>query len=264
MKKTLIISIIIIFTFSVKSQEINDTTKTEDNTPMLWSNNTAKTLKRGRKEVGLFGPLKFGLKDSMELSVHPIFFFIIPNIELKKYWTSFGIFDLASKHKIVYPTLLYKVLSKEGIGGLLPATSTIPQMFKFNNSIIIGTTINEYITATVNAGVDLTISIGESNFPEIEYHLIYPRTYSFNNLFTPYFGVNLTGKLFKNVSYEYNFTAFILTNEYKGSILENKLKFQWNVSDKFAVKAGALLTYGEYPYGQDGGLFPVFDLMYGF
>ncbi len=264
MRETIIILIILVFTFTIKAQIDNDTLKEQELPVILWSNNTAKTLKKGRKEVGIFSPLKFGLKDSMELSIHPLLFFIIPNIELKKYWTSFGIFDLASKHKISYPTLLYNVISKRGIGGILPETSIIPQMFKFNNAVIIGTTINEYLTTTVNVGLDLTLSFGESSFPEIEYHIIYPRTYSYNNLFTPYFGVNFTGIVFGKLFYEYNFTAFFMTNEYEGSILENKLKFQWNVSDKFAIKGGALLSYGQYPFGEGGGLFPVFDLMYGF
>ncbi len=264
MKNNLIISIILLFTFTLKAQDSVNIKNSQKDTVLLWSNNTAKTIKKGRKEIGLFAPLKIGLKDSMEISIHPIFFFIIPNIELKKYWTSFGIFDLASKHRFSYPTLLYNVISKRGIGGLLPSTSTIPQMFKFDNSILLGTTINEYITTTINVGVDLTLSFGESNFPDIEYHIIYPRTYSLNNLFTPYFGINFTGKFFANVYYEYKFTAFFMTNTNQGSILENKLKFQWNISNKFAISGGALLTYGQYPYGQDGGLFPVFDLMYGF
>jgi len=264
MKRTIIIQIILVFTLSINAQEVNDSLKIDETPYRLWSSNTTKTLQKGRKEIGLFGPLKFGLKDSMEISVHPLAFFIIPNVELKKYWTSFGVFDLASKHKFVYPTLLYNVISKEGIGGLLPATSTIPQMFTFNNNVMIGTTINEYLIITANVGLDLTLSFGDSNFPEIEYHIIYPRTYSYNNLFTPYLGINFTGKFFANIYYEYKFTAFFMTNNYEGSILENKLKFQWNISDKFAVKGGAILTYGEYPYGQDGKVFPVFDLMYGF
>jgi len=263
--KVIIISILIVFAFSLKAQQDNDSTNTDrTDSLLLWANNTTKTLKKGRKEIGIFSPLKFGLKDSMEIAVHPIYFFIIPNIELKKFWKSFGGIDFATKHKFSYPTLLYKTISKNGTGGVLPATSTIPQMFKFNNSIMFGKTVNEYLTATINAGVDLTLSFGESNFPEIEYHILYPRTYSYNNLFTPYCGVDFTGKFFGNFYYDYEFTMFFMTNENKGSILENKFKFQWNISDKLAAKAGVLVVYGKYPYGFDSGVFPVFDLMYGF
>ena len=254
-----------VFAFSLKAQK-NDSTNTAktDTSIMLWSNNTTKTLKRGRKEVGIFSPLKFGLKDSLEVTVHPIFFFIIPNVEVKKFWKSFGQVDFATKHKFSYPTLLYQTISKRGVGGILPANSTIPQMFKFNNAIMLGVTVNEYFTATASIGLDLTLSFGESNFPEIEYHIIYPRTYSYNNLFTPYFDADFTGKFFGNFYYDYELTVFYMTNINKGNIMENKFKFQWNISDKFAAKAGVLVVYGEYPYGLDSGVFPIFDLMYGF
>lgn len=265
MKKIIIIAIIYIFTFTVKAQENVDSINTSNfDTVMLWSNNTVKTLKKGRKEIGIFSPLKFGLKDSIEITVHPIYFLIIPNVEIKKYWKSFGIFELASKHKLSYPTLLYKTISRRGTGGVLPATADIPQMIKINNSLMLGKTINEYFTATISGGVDLTLSFSKGNFPEIEHHLVYPRTYSYNNLFTPYFAVNFTGKFFGNIYYDYDFTMFFMTNVNTGNILENKFKFQWNITDKFAAKAGVLVSYGKYPYGYDRGLFPVFDLMYGF
>lgn len=229
-----------------------------------WSDNSVKTIDKGRKEIGVFSPLKLGLKDSLEVTVHPIAFLLIPNIELKKYWKSFGFFELATKHKISYPTLLYNVISRNGVGGILPPTSDIPQMIKFNNAVMLGKTINEFITLTINSGIDLTLTFSEGDFPEIEYHIVYPRTYSYNNMFVPYLGANIIINTPKNITLTFDYTGFFLTKNNAGIISEFKTVAQWNINDKLAIKAGIFYTYGDYPYGKGSGLFPIIDLLYGF
>jgi len=230
---------------------------------LKWSDNTADVLEQGRKETGVFSPLKIGLKNSKELSLHPILFFIIPNASLKKQWKANEKYRFSSLHKFTYPTMLYKMISTNGAGGILPATSKIPQMFKFNNAALLS--IDKFNqTFTFSLGADLCLSFGESDFPYIEWHIVYPRTYSLNNTFTPYAGVDITGKLYKNFVYDYKFNAYYLTNIDAGFITENAFKITWQKSDKFAIKAGAIYSYGKFPFGNDGGLYPTFDLMFGF
>ena len=251
MKKIILTLIIAIFAFSVQAQ-------------LNWSENSVKTLKKGRKELGLFAPLKYGLKDSLELSVHPLYFFIIPHVGMKKHWGSIGSWELGSKHNFVYPSLLYKAISRRATGGILPETAKIPHLFKFNNAILFGKELNEHHSLTLKAGLDLTLSLGEGDFPEIEYHIVYPRTYAFNNLITPYLGAGATGQLFRKVNYSYDLTTFFFAKAYKGMNVENNLKIQWNKSDKFAVRAGVLYVSGTYPFGKDSKLFPLFDIMFAF
>ena len=228
-----------------------------------WSTNTADVLEQGRKETGIFSPLKIGLKNSKELSIHPILFFIIPNASLKKQWKANDKYRFSSLHKFTYPTILYKMISKEGAGGILPSYSKIPQMFKFNNAALLS--IDKFNqTFTFSLGADLSLNFGESDFTYIEWHIVYPRTYALNNIITPYAGIDVTGKLFKNFIYDYKFTAYYLANVDAGFITENSFKIMWQKSDKFAVKAGAIYSYGKFPFGNDGGLYPTFDLMFGF
>lgn len=252
MKLKLFLSIIIISSISLsKAQTVN------------WSDNSADVLEQGRKEVGIFAPFKMGLKNSGELSVHPVLFFVIPNISYKKQWKSTDTYRFASVHTFTYPTFLYKLLSRNGAGGILPATSTIPQLFKLDNTALLS--FNKYNQKfSVSAGVDFCLSAGASDFPYIEWHIVYPRTYSLNNFFTPHAGIDITGKLYKKFIYEYKFNSFFLTQSDKGIITENQFKITWQKSDKFAVKAGAVYSYGTFPFGKDGGLYPVFDFMFGF
>ncbi len=248
MKKIVIGLVVWFFTFSAQAQ---------------WSSNGSQLLEKGRKEIGLFSPLKIGLKDSVELKIHPIYFFIIPHVGIKKYWKSFGEYNLMSKHHLAYPSLLYKVMARRGTGGVLPATSKIPQMIQFNNSVSIGRKFNANFEANVGVGIDMTFSIGkDKHFPEIEYFFAYPRTYSYNNFATPYFSLDLNGNLFNRFTYSYDFDAFFLTKAYKGSIMENRLKIQWNKSDRFAIRAGVMQTSGRFPYGKDNKIFPMVDVLF--
>ncbi len=228
---------------------------------LKWSDNTANTLEQGRKEKGLFSPFKMGLKNNMELSTQPLLFFVIPNATLKKQWRSDAV-RIASVHKFTYPSVLYNILSREGTGGVLPNTSVVPPIFKFNNSLLISKEIHEQIL-TLKLGFDFALKAGDSDFPEIEYHIVYPRVYSLSNIITPYFGVNLTGQFYERIKYDYSLNSFLFFNDNSGVILEHNFKIAWYKSDKFAVKAGAIYTHGDYPFGKDSGLFPVFDLILG-
>jgi hypothetical protein len=252
MKKILSFLLILFITTQINAQNLK------------WADNSTHTLEKGRKEIGLFSPLKIGLKDSMELTVFPVWFFVLPNIELKKYWFTIAEMRIASNHKISYPTLLYNIVSKRGTGGILPETSVIPQMFKLNNSIMIGRDFSKYLNLTFTLGIDMCLSFGNSDFPDVEYHLIYPRTYSYNHLVTPYASADFTGDIIPNLYYNYDNTVFLFTDDNPGFIMEQKFKLQWNINNKWAMKAGTLFTYGDYPFGKGNAWYPIVDILYGF
>ncbi len=249
--KLLLLSISVLFIFSItKAQKFE------------LSSNTTSVLEKGEKEVGVFSPLKIGLKNASEISVHPIFLFIIPNIAYKKQWKSTDKFTFTSKHQLTYPTLLLNLLSKEGIGGILPSTTKNPQLFKFNNSVLIGKTVANQ-NLTFNLGVDFTLALGNSTYKDIEFSVAYPRTYSFNNLFTPYLGMDINGNIVSGLYYDASVNLFLFLKENKGFMVEPKFQLAWK-KEKWAIKAGTLLSYGQYPYGRDFLAYPVFDFMFSF
>lgn len=230
----------------------------------LWSDNTANTLKHQRKEVGVFAPLKVGLTDSLEVSTHPIWFFLLPQVTVKKQWKPTKKFQLASKHKISYPTLFLRSISKNGSGGILPSTSIIPQLFNLNNSLIISNELSKKSKLGFNIGLDLSLSLGESNFSSIDYPLAYPRTYSFNNIIVPYVGTGFYGRPRNKLNYSYTMNTFILTRNNGGFIIEQSLKVKYIFSKKVKIMAGVISSFGDYPYGKDHNIFPMFDLVFGF
>ena len=44
---------------------------------------TAILLEKGKKEIGVFHPYRLGKTEEIELSIHPILGFIIPNFKMK-------------------------------------------------------------------------------------------------------------------------------------------------------------------------------------
>ena len=78
-----------------------------------WDAHSAQLLPKKRWEIGLFQPFRYGYSQSLEYSVHPLLFFVMPNVSIK---TSRG--DLlgwvsASRHGLVYPTPLLNMVAKD-------------------------------------------------------------------------------------------------------------------------------------------------------
>ena len=49
----------------------------------LWDLHSAYPMPKGRWEVGIFQPMRYGLNEGLEVSTHPLLFFVMPNISLK-------------------------------------------------------------------------------------------------------------------------------------------------------------------------------------
>ena len=230
----------------------------------VWSDASASVLKKGRLEWSLLGKKRLGIKNNMELIAQPFFFFISPHIGLKKQWNTHSDFNLASVHRIGYPSILLKIMSREGTGGILPKDSTIPQIITFKNAIIVSKNIKTHYFAAANLGVELALSLGESDFPEIDFPFIYRRTAVYHNQFVPYLGIHLGGQLISKIDFELAFTAYKMTNDIGGLIFEDKAVLFWKKSNKFGVKAGVASVFGKYAYGNDARLIPVIDVVLGF
>ena len=49
-----------------------------------WKSHSANILPKKRFEVGLFQPFRYGYSETLEYSTYPLWFFVMPNIDLKK------------------------------------------------------------------------------------------------------------------------------------------------------------------------------------
>jgi len=228
-----------------------------------WSDNSARTVTKSHKEIGVFSPFTMGLTESLEFSVHPFWFFMAPHIHLKKHWTDVKSFQISSLHNLSYETPLLKMLSKSGTGGVLPPTREIPHFVKINNALLIGKTYKEqYLTLQI--GVDFSYGFGNSTMPDIEYYLVYPRTYALNNLYTPYVAFDITGNLYKTIDYNYHTDNFFLTSKNPGFITEQAFQLIWRKSEKFNLKIGIIYTVGDFPYGKGEKILPTIDCLWTF
>ena len=88
----------------------------------------AYTLNRNEGEIGVFQPFKYGIKNDVEISMHPILFFIMPNLSIKKYHKKFNKIGISSRYGINYPTFLINLLKKDGIGGFLSNENNIKKV----------------------------------------------------------------------------------------------------------------------------------------
>lgn len=228
----------------------------------LWSDASTQTLKKGRLEWPLLGKKRLGIGKNMELSAQPVFFFMAPHIGLKKEWKNKTTFNLATVHKLGYPTILLKMLSREGTGGVLPETSIIPQLLTFKNEVIISKNIGDQYFIATRLGLELAFIFTNGDFPQIDLPFIYNRTAVYNNKFMPYLGVNFGGELLPKLDFEIAATVF--ANGTGGFVSEEKIILFWKKSDRFGVKAGVASAYGQYAYGYDFKLIPVIDLIFGF
>ena len=103
----------------------------------VWTTGTAGTIRKGRFEVGLFSPLRWGVSERVELSAHPLAMFVIPNGGVKLKWTKLGKAQFSSYHSIAYPSILIGLVSRAGTGGFLPADTKIPHIVSSYNAALL-------------------------------------------------------------------------------------------------------------------------------
>ena len=66
-----------------------------------WSAGTARVLPDGRAEVGVFAPLRYGIRDRIELSAYPVWFAVAPNADVKIAWGAPRGIAVASQHGLL-------------------------------------------------------------------------------------------------------------------------------------------------------------------
>jgi len=219
-------------------------------------------------EVGVFGPLRFGLADQLEISAHPLWLFLIPQIAVKKGWTLWQDWHLASRHQLIYPTMLLRALAREGAGGVLPPSSEIPHLLTFQNELWMSRPFGAQNWFTARVGVLASPRVGPSDFPTIELPVVYPRTASYHSDFTAYLSAHWLREEIRLWGFPFGVqlaaTVFALPEAGGRFHLEQDGEILLGTSDRFRASLGYKWIYGEYPFGAMANLLPIFDLQWGF
>lgn len=231
-----------------------------------WSGRRADTLPDGRWEVGIFSPLRYGLTDDIELSTHPLAFFVVPNISAKVSWNDNKPWRLATRHGLHYPTPLLNLISREGAGGILPANTDVPHIIGITNEILATTTIPLFRRwFTVRLGFTVAPDIGDETLPPLELPIVFPRTAAYGNFGTGHAGISLEGEIGGPFYYFLDTTMFVIPG-YEGAFsFENTLQLSWRPSgQRFMVTVGGRGIYGGYPYGEQIHVVPMIDAKFAF
>lgn len=228
----------------------------------LWSGDRAATVPQGRYELGLFSPSRMALGEESEISTTLLLNFLMPNVELKFVWPSQTTWQLATRHRLTYPTLLFKTVSASGAGGLLPPTTEVPQIVGLENEAILERSITGMHSIALSIGVSVAPRLTDGELPLIDFPLLYPRLSAANTWATVRAGARLRGQLGQHWSYALGAEAFLLPAIEGGVALEQELELGWRISRTWSLSLGYLMSFAHYPYGGRFHVMPTFDVIY--
>lgn len=228
-------------------------------------------LEKGKWEVGLFSPVKYGVGAGREVSVLKLSSLKMPNLSFKQHWYYIGDWNVSSRHSIYYPTPLLKWLQSPlgmELGGpdmfaLISPEFDIPQMISIWNGGEAVRQINEgvFFTASFNLG----IAFGSKDLAQestIDLPLIFPRLAVYYADYVLKMGTALYSKLNKKWAYKVSGDIFLMPGAPGELAFEHTGQFEWKRHSGFRVLAGYKLIYGEYPFGGQAHLLPAVDLIW--
>jgi hypothetical protein len=238
---------------------------------VLWTKDRSTTLSAGHKELGLFGPLRFGLENDWEIRVQPVLIFLSPGVQAKKTISekdkhSFGV-DMG----LTYPAPLLNLLAREGTGGVLAPDIAIPKSPKLMSTARYTFEISKAHYLSLWQRVDLAplagsydeesvLKSGQFPFTSIDAPLAYPRTAILRESIAIQTGVVLDGDIHKRWEYEVKTAMWVLPN-----LSENNWAFESHGIIRFLIKpdralqTGMIYSLAEYPYGKQWHILPTID-----
>jgi hypothetical protein len=230
-----------------------------------WSSGTACLLPAGRREIGLFQSFRWGISESLEFSTHPLACFLIPNLALKWSHGDLGAFQVATRHSVVYPTLLMRTVSREGIGGLISPEFKIPHMVSIYNEMVFSKPLTSDILFTAKAGVDLAVRSGPlDDRTTIDLPFAFPRLNVYYHGYGFRGGGGLRGPLLRRWRFDADVDAFYYPSAEQAFAFEQRGLILWSRSSRFQACIGYALSYCEYPFGAQWHLMlPLMDFTWG-
>jgi hypothetical protein len=230
-----------------------------------WTSGTAYAIPAGRWELGIFQSLRYGLSESVELSTHPLAFFLIPNLNAKWIHGSKNGFLISTRHGLTYPTLLLRLVKRKGIGGLISPEFDIPHMVSFYNDIIVSKPVLGEALATANLGFCVAVKSGPlDERTTIDLPLAFHRLNVFYGGTSFRGGAGLRTRVFRRWRIQADAEGFWTPNADEHFAFEHKGMLLWIKNEAFQLCLGYKLTFGQYPFGTQWHLFvPLVDCVWG-
>ncbi len=233
-----------------------------------WADGSARTMPEGRAEVGVFSPARWAPVEGVELGLHPVLFVVLPHIEAKVEWTSFGHgFYFATQHRLSYPSLFLNLVATEGTGGLLPSDSDVPQALIIDNYALLSRTLGEHQVLTLRAG----ISVGprtSSDLPLLDFPFLYADFAPLYAPLVPRAGALLEGRIGGDFHYALDFLVSYMPigDEEQGTkdawAFDEAVELHYRIRDTHQFSAGMLIEQAEFPIGWRVYFLPTVDYRY--
>ncbi|MEI7981023.1 MAG: hypothetical protein WCI71_05190 [Bacteroidota bacterium] len=234
-------------------------------TKNYWTDGTACNIPKHRWELGLFTTSRYGITKNLELSAHPLMFFLMPQVKIKVGWGEYSGFVIATEHGICYPTQFMRLVATKGTGGLISPEFSIPQMFSASNRFLVSYRPFNMSTLTFHTGITFALKSGPLD-PQstIDLPVIYPRLAVFYN--QPEFdvGIDFRGKFIPRLGWLFSVENFIVSGTPCNYFMENKGVLAYtSKKETLRIEVGYKLCFGKYPAGSQWHLLPVVDVIFG-
>ncbi len=227
---------------------------------ILLAGDTAYPLENGQRQMGVFQPRIYGMNNNLEISTHPLLFFVKPNVRVKKYHGEYKGLGMASRFSFDYPTPLLKLIQREGKFGILskdPDIGDIPNLFIFQGEFLTTKKLADY-SLTGKAGMSICPGCELDSRHMVDLPLAYPRMAVYHHGFASNVGLDLDYIYSEKISLKTDIDLFFILG--KDVFIENKFMINYQFSPKYTLTGGVKLTQGTYPFGKQLDIFPLIDL----
>ena len=230
-----------------------------------WSNYNAILQPKGHLSFGLVQALRYGLSDRIELSGSAVIFPLDPNIKLKYHYPFKSDLIIGSEHSIHFPTPFLRLISAEGIGGVISPQYKMPVMGSLYNGIILSYLFPGDYLLTIRGGVGFAIRSEEPDpGSTIDLPFIFPRLAVYYNKILIESGLNMEKKITENIYCLIRNDVFMVPGSDENLFFEHRGILRWKTNRRFFMQGGYTLCYGKYPFGSQWHLLPNLDLGFRF
>ena len=231
-----------------------------------WSSHGAPTLPQGRWEIALFGLGRYGLAEGIELDVQPFAFFVLPHAGMKLRLLERGPWSVSLAPRLSYPSPFLSLISREGAGGLLPATTDVPFAILLEAEAIGSYRLGREHLASARFGLAVGPHASSDELPLLDFPFLYPRFAPLYSTVVPRLAVGLEGHIAAGCFYALDATGYLLfLDEVDGGYaLEPSAELEYRFGERVALDAGLRTSIARYPVGTRFHYLPYLDVKIGF
>lgn len=219
---------------------------------------SALTAAPGTLEFGVFSYAKYAVNERLELSLHPLGFFLWPQLEAKLRWWDTKEFTLSSSHALSYPTWFVGAVAREGTGGLVDPTLNIRPTVQMDLGLLATWRLGPSSWGTVQPFAQGSLG---ASLPVVEFPFLYQRLAAANHGWVVGLNASLEGVIEDAVAYEMaaSYTHLPLPSVEDAFAVEAVLEGRLLLSKASTLPLGVRFTHARYPYGRRNHWFPYID-----